>query len=433
MTTSQTPLITATRWRLALWYSLVTGILLVVFALGVYWYVQDTLVDRVDDTLNHVVEVLQGSLLRQPTLLQELGTVPPPPWDPALDEDHIDLEWFDLDGHLLWSTLNNPLGIPLQLNWLAQTVDLASGARVRQLTRPLQVGAEVLGYVRVSHPWFEVTKPVRQLAWELGIGTLGMVGVVGSLGWFLSGLAMAPVLESYQRLKQFTADASHELRNPIASMQTQVQVALQDPTLSEGERHIWEGIERQCQRLGRLVEDLLFLARQDHGGLLRKQCCPMDALVMDVVQSHQPLAAQQHLQLSLDISPSDTASAEAVFNVDGDYDQLQRLLTNLLSNAIHYTPPGGSVHVRVSHHPKGIAVQIQDTGIGIPETALPRLFDRFYRVDPTRRSGGSGLGLAIAHSIVTLHHGEIRVQSQPNQGSEFTVILPASRDPHCQT
>jgi len=428
---SPPPLISATRWRLAVWYSLVTAVLLVVFALGVYWYVRDTLVDRVDDTLNHVVEVLQGSLQRQPTLLQDLGTVPPPPWDPALDEDHIDLEWFDLDGHLLWSTLSMPLGIPLQLNWLAQTVDLASGASVRQVTRPLHLGVEVLGYVRVSHPWFEVSKPVRQLAWELGLGTLGMVAVVGSLGWFLSGLAMAPVLESYQRLRQFTADASHELRNPIASMQTQVQVVLQDPQLSEREQQLWQGIERQSQRLGRLVEDLLFLARQDHGGLVRRQCCPVDALVMDVVESHQGMAVQQQLHLSLDIR--DGGEPGAVFNVDGDYDQLQRLFTNLVSNAIHYTPPRGSIHVQVSHHAKGVAVQVQDTGIGIPETALPRLFDRFYRVDPARRPGGSGLGLAIAQSIVTLHHGEIRVHSQPNQGSEFTVILPLSRDPHCQT
>ncbi|MEN9245860.1 MAG: HAMP domain-containing sensor histidine kinase [Thermostichales cyanobacterium SRBZ-1_bins_19] len=421
---TSTPVIAATRRRLALWYSSVTAVLLLLFAIAIYWYVQATLVDRVDDTLNHVVEVLQGS----PNVIQDFGAA----WAGDLDEDHIDLEWFDPEGHLLWSTLSSPLGIPLRLHWAAETVDLPSGASVRQMTRPLMLGSELLGYVRVSHPWFEVTKPTQQLAWELGLGIVGMVMAVAAVGWWLSGVAMAPVLDSYQRLKQFTADASHELRNPIASMQTQVQVILQDPALGEGERQLWQGIERQAQRLGRLVEDLLFLARQDHRGLSSTQCCPVDAIVMDVVDNHQALAHQQQLQLSLEID-SGSATDEPVFNVDGDYDQLQRLFTNLISNAIQYTPPGGSIHVHISHHPKGIAVQVRDTGIGIPAAALPRLFDRFYRVDPTRRSQGSGLGLAIAHSIVQLHQGEILVESQPNHGSTFTVLLPRSRDPHCQT
>ncbi|GAB4212005.1 MAG: HAMP domain-containing sensor histidine kinase [Synechococcales cyanobacterium] len=417
--------VTATRWRLALWYSLVTAVLLLVFASGVYWYVRDTLVDRVDDTLNHVAEVLQGSLLRQPTMLAE----PPLRLDPGMiDEDHIDLEWFDAQGHLIWSTLTTPLGIPVQEHLLAETVDLASGTSVRQITRPLSLDQHLLGYVRVSHPWFEVTKPTRQLAWDLSLGTMGMVAAVGSVGWLLSGLAMAPMRDSYQRLKQFTADASHELRSPIASMQTQVQAVLQDPALDAEDQRLWQGIERQSQRLGQLVEDLLFLARQDNGVLPSKQCCPVDAVLIAAIEEQQPLATQRGLTLRFDIGDGDP-----LFNVDGDYNQLLRLFTNLIANAIQYTPEGGEVHVYLEHHAKGLQIQVRDTGIGIPESALPHVFDRFYRVDPARRhAGGSGLGLAIAQSIVRQHQGDIRVQSLPNQGTTFTVSLPSSRDPQCR-
>ena len=109
---------------------------------------------------------------------------------------------------------------------------------LRQVTQHIQVGRQSLGYLRVSHPWFEVTKPTRQLFFDLIWGTGLMVAAVGAIGWFLSGLAMEPVRESYQRLKQFTSDASHELRSPIAIIQTNVQVALADPDPDPGKSAI---------------------------------------------------------------------------------------------------------------------------------------------------------------------------------------------------
>ena len=124
------------------------------------------------------------------------------------------------------------------------------------MTEPIVINGKLLGYLRISHPWFEVTKPVKQLFLDLAIGTTLMVFVVLLCGWWLAGIAMEPVRESYQRLKQFTADASHELRNPIAVIQTNVQVALADPQ-PEFQRSQLEAIERITRRLGRLIEDLL--------------------------------------------------------------------------------------------------------------------------------------------------------------------------------
>jgi OmpR-family two-component system manganese-sensing sensor histidine kinase len=256
----------------------------------------------------------------------------------------------------------------------------------------------------------------------------GLVAVAG-IGWLLSGLAMAPVKDSYQRLRQFTADASHELRNPIAVIQTNVQVALADPDPSLQQDQL-QVIERLTRRLGRLVDDLLFLARQDSSlAPLKSEPIDLDYLLKEVIEEQQAIATDKALALSL--HPS---SNKEGYRMQGDRDQLSRLFTNLIGNAIQYTPATGKVEVTLQRlKPNGILqVQVKDTGIGVPAESLPRLFDRFYRVDPARSSTGSkttgsGLGLAIAKVIVENHHGQIQVESAPNQGTTFTVTLPSLR------
>ncbi len=476
----------ATRRRLAIWYTAITAVLLLLFASGVYLYVRSTLVERIDDTLNHVVEVVERSLVIEPvnsgtdTLRINVEASFRDNTD-TVEDDHIDLEWFSPTGELLWSTLSAPLNIPIHGNRTGETVRILkeeawgqSAVLLRQVTQRVEVGRQVLGYLRVSHPWFEVTKPSRQLIFDLALGTglmvrqlifdlaLGtglMVLSVGASGWFLSGKAMEPVGDSYQRLKQFTADASHELRNPITLIQTNVQVALADLELAEAEvttslhyRQQLKLVERLTQRLGRLVNDLLFLARQDSG--ISKDSfssCPMDALLMEVLEEQQLLATEKKINLCLDLVDSPTAetSPELLdhwFTFVGNWDQLVRLFTNLIGNALQYTPSDGVVNVelarlegsnRVSGLRYGSAqlqVKVSDTGIGIPAEALPRLFDRFYRVDPARAhttgnkvtdiSTGSGLGLAIAQAIVEHHQGQIQVESSLGKGTTFTVTLP---------
>jgi two-component system, OmpR family, manganese sensing sensor histidine kinase len=279
----------ATRRRLAIWYTTVTAVLLFLFAIGIYGYFRNTLIDRVDDTLHHVVEVVERSLAIEPLepKSQRQFRVN---WEASfrynaanLQEDgyaiadRIELEWFSPTGELLWSTLTEPLNIPLTSNRHGETVypinsdssNTYGTTALRQLTERVEIDRQVLGYLRVSHPWFEVTIPSRQLIWDLSWGTGLMLISVAASGWWLSGKAMEPVGESYQRLKQFTADASHELRSPIALIQTNVQVALEDPELvSPPYRQQLQTIERLTRRLGRLVDDLLFLARQDSGSHL---------------------------------------------------------------------------------------------------------------------------------------------------------------------
>lgn len=441
----------ATRRQLALWYTTITAVVLLVFASGVYLYVRSTLVERVDDTLNHVVEIVERSLVIEPAdqnsdrILTATGVIAPPlrvnveasfrDNTAAVEDDHIDLEWFGPDGTLRWSTLAAPFSVKVRPNPAGETVRLGDGQVMRQVTERVVRDHQVLGYLRVSHPWFEVTKPSRRLIWDLSLGSSAMVGVVALIGWFLSGIAMAPVRDSYQQLKQFTADASHELRNPIAVIQTNVQVALADPEpdLAEQQQQL-QVIERITRRLGRLVDDLLFLARQD-SGLVPFTHAPVDLaqLVSEVVEEQRAIAIAAAVSLNQKLEDTSLQPSLSPWLIKGDPDQLTRLLTNLVVNGVQYTPVGGTVSIRLSlgqlRNQPAIQMQVQDTGLGIPAEGVTQVFDRFYRVDPARsrasQDKGSGLGLAISKAIVHNHRGDIRLDSTPGQGTTVTVWLPA--------
>ena len=450
----------STRRRLAVWYTAVTAVLLLLFAIGVYFYVRTTLVDRIDDTLKHVVEVVDRSLVIQPlaetkgrygvnvdaSFSQNVNN---------LEDDRIDLEWFDPQQELLWSTFEQPIDYPLHLSRSGETVYLSDDRIVRQIVQKVALENRVLGYLRVSHPWFEVTKPIEQLTRDLIIGISLMIICVGGIGWFLSGIAIEPIQVSYSSLKQFTADASHELRNPIAIIQTNVQMALAypeaEPQLQQRQLQI---IERLTQKLGRLVNDLLFLARSDSGMVqLEWQPVPLDALLIDVIEEQRTAATQKGLFLSLHIvEPKITAAdlnEEDVFTMQGDWDYLSRLYTNLISNAIEHTDVSESseasvevelaliepaikpIRVRESGDRYELQVKVKDNGKGIPETALPHIFDRFYRGDPARSAQrqvdsptGAGLGLAIVKAIVENHRGNITVSSAIQQGTIFITTFP---------
>jgi two-component system, OmpR family, manganese sensing sensor histidine kinase len=416
-----------TRRRLALWYTAVTALLLLIIATGIYFYVRNTLVERVDDTLNHVVEVVGRSLIITPTTPPHVNVEASFPDNAiALEDDHIDIEWFSPAGDRLWSTLSDNLAIvPLHPSMFGETVQIqrtsAPPLILRQITQAMG-DRHLLGYLRVSEPWFEVTKPTRELVVDLGIGTVGMVAIVGAIGWLLSGLAMTPIRDSYQRLKQFTADASHELRNPVAVIQTNVQVALADPNPDpQQQQQSLQVIERLTRRLGRLVDDLLFLARQDSGIVqVRTEWIAIDDLLEEVLEEQGITAVEREIDLTMAVESKG-------LGILGDRDQISRLFTNLVDNALQYTPIQGKVHVELSkRNPAQILIKIIDTGAGIPEESIPQLFERFYRVDPARSksSGGTGLGLAIASSIVENHQGQIQVESKLGAGTVILVVLP---------
>jgi two-component system, OmpR family, sensor kinase len=303
---------------------------------------------------------------------------------------------------------------------------------------------------------------MRQTAWILsGVGgIILLLGLAG--GWCLASRAIKPVEEisstaskiaagdlsqrinvaeteselgqlasvlnaTFSRLdaafaqqQQFTSDAAHELRTPVSVMLTQTQTALKSERKAEEYRATVEACQRSAQRMRGLIESLLKLARLDAGQeTMRRAPFDLARMVGESVEHIRPLAANRGITIEENLE-----AAECV----ADVERLGQVVTNLLTNAVNYNRENGTIRVTTRREGSLIAIEISDTGIGIPPEHLPNVFKRFYRVDTARTTsqGRSGLGLAISKAIVEAHGGSIEVASEVNQGTTFTVRLPAS-------
>lgn len=226
-------------------------------------------------------------------------------------------------------------------------------------------------------------------------------------------------LREVDRMKsEFIATASHELRTPLTSVQMNILLLLEEAgSLSGPQRDLLESCRRECARLERLTHDLLDLSRID-AGQHAPQLLPiaLGEAVASAVEAVRPRAARQDLTLTIQSAPGlPPALADRL--------QIERVVINLLNNALRATPPGGAVRVTVQQREGDLSVAIADTGHGIPAEYLPQIFDRFVQV-PGRTAGGAGLGLAIAKRIVDAHGGHITVQSKPGRGTAFTFTVP---------
>jgi heavy metal sensor kinase len=319
-----------------------------------------------------------------------------------------------------------------------------------------QRGLTVLAGRDISEVWSEL--------WALA-GTIAMVAVAGvaaSLAgaWFLAGRALAPVQrinetarrmaegdlsariavgrtdtelgqvasalnlafdrlrDSVERQRRFTADASHELRTPVATMMAELEWALlRDRSPSDYQESL-ETCHRAGARMQSLIEGLLTLARADSGELpVRQVPVRLDALVDEAIDLLRPLAEQRQVALR---------AATSAQTIAGDPDRLRELLSNLLFNGVAYNRPNGVVMVDVRHAGAAVVLTIRDTGIGIDTDDLPRVFDRFYRGElaRAREPAGAGLGLALVHWIVAAHGGTVTCASEPGRWTEFVVRFP---------
>ncbi|MCS7271441.1 MAG: cell wall metabolism sensor histidine kinase WalK [Gemmataceae bacterium] len=232
-------------------------------------------------------------------------------------------------------------------------------------------------------------------------------------------------LRQAERLRQdFVANVSHELKTPLAviksSVETLVDGAAEEP---ESRQLFLQQIVREADRLEELIKDLLTLARIEGGHLrLEPQAIPLDRAISECLERHHPRAENKTLTL-VEKPPKDGPADVAVW---ADADALQQILDNLVDNAIKYTPNGGRITVRWSVAEDTVSFEVEDTGVGIPAADLPRVFERFYRVDKARSRavGGTGLGLAIVKHLVQAMKGQVRVSSSVGKGTTFRVTLP---------
>ncbi len=215
--------------------------------------------------------------------------------------------------------------------------------------------------------------------------------------------------------RRFVADASHELRTPLTTIRGNLGLLQRDPPIDpEDRRAALDDMVAETERMSRLVNDLLILARADAGRPLARQPVPLAPLLDDLCRQARLLAPAHRLDCG---DAGDLA-------VLGDRDALRQVLLILLDNAIKYTPPDGTIAVAATDADEGVAISVQDTGIGIARADLPHLFERFYRSDTARTGEGAGLGLAIARALTEGQDGAIAVESAEGAGSRFTVTLP---------
>jgi heavy metal sensor kinase len=458
------------RWRLTLWYGLVLAIGLAVFGVAVYVTMRHELLTRADEALgaelDEVSDDVQAAqdgtkLSRQlerrfarhegyEFQVSGVGGEPffqsdrlkprrfPVPLVPGalkhLDFESVALgtENVSLDslGHLrLMGRLipgpDGPLVVQAATSLASIDQELTELLTVLLLSGPLAlVCALGGGYVLARKALAPVDRMV-QTADQITAARLDRRIEVtktddelGRLARTLNGM-IARLERSFEEIRRFTADAAHELRTPIAVLRNEAEVALRLPREPEHYRAILEGQLEELERLSRLAERLLFLCRED-AGLVPRACRPVDLreVVEDVAEHMRVVAAEKRVTLQ--------AEGVAPCGIEGDEDQLRRLLFNLLDNAIKFTPASGTVRIETTCGDAEARIVVADSGIGIPPEHLPHVFQRFYRVDPAREPdmGGAGLGLSIARSIAEAHGGSIAVESTVGVGTRVILTLP---------
>jgi signal transduction histidine kinase len=409
----------AARWRLTLAFTVVLAVILLTAGIAIYLTTSSVLFARVDDDLEErAVRDLSefvggGGRGRGPggedfvphtkTTGGYFYAIVDTNGEPLLSSSNV-----DSDGLAPASTLTTALSDGKA--FASTTSSEGESLRVYVLAAQTQDGNDVLAQIgRSTEPEHSALSQLRTVLLAVFGGSVVPAGIAGFL---LSGRALRPIKDAMDSQQTFIADASHELRTPVAVVRTNAELlqrhlASRGGDAPAGDASAVEDILSESDRLAKMVDQMLTLAQADAGEMdLSRSAVPLDTLAEQVGRSLKALADARSISLN--------TSMNGRVEINGDPARLREMLVILTDNAIKYTDPGGKVDVTVSRTNKRATVEVTDTGHGIPAEALPHIFDRFYRIDKARSrdSGGTGLGLAIARQIVDAHGGTIRMESE---------------------
>ena len=419
------------RRNLACWFALSMGSILIVFA-GVVYYreVQDQL-QTFDQELyrkSKVLAVADNNQFYRGRWWVNLEDVPLLGRNRLLNSELVYARWYNPKGQLMQfvgatapGQLNVAPGFQTIKTDSKQTKATGSDKWLRQVTFTVLDNNFLIGYLQVATPLTPLQEKLAKTRLFLALGVPVTLGLIGLTGWLLGGLAMQPIRRAYEQLQRFTADASHELRAPLAAVLSNAQVGLMSPIADGTQQHQrLENIVEITKSMSALISNLLLLAR--HEGTL----APEGLKIIDLVNLVQPLVDEYSAQATAQSLSFMTDLQKPPVSLIADPDLLQQALRNLLNNAFKYTPSGGSVQLRLFTQLRRVIIQVKDDGIGIPDESVPHIFERFYRVDTvrSRQTGGFGLGLSIAQQIIQAHGGQITVKSVVGKGAAFQIELP---------
>ena len=455
------------RVRFAFWTAILLALALAAFGAFVYFDMAQTLSTSIDDSLRMSASQaiaainLENGQINFSDSIPESGSAAR-----ELGERGLTIRILDLQGHVIQSfgaysalpvdPATLAAAIRQEPTFLTVTAPLEQD-RVRFYTAPILESGHLVGVVQIGQSLSLLQETLERLLATLLVGVPSLALFAAVAGYFLAARALAPIDQitrtarrisaedlsarlslpptddevgrlaatfdgmlarlddSFQRERQFTSDAAHELRTPLAAMQTILSVVRAQRRTSEDYEQALEDLSEEALRLRSLVEALLRLARGESQSPALRETLDLSCLLPDVADSLRPLAEAKGLSLTCSVPKGLTVSA--------DVDSLIRLFVNLIDNAVKYTERG-SVSISGRANGAAVSVIVADTGIGIPAEHLPRIFDRFYRVDASRSTPGAGLGLTIAQEIARAHGGAVEVDSAAGKGSTFTVNLP---------
>ncbi|MDK2940530.1 MAG: hypothetical protein PWP56_43 [Acetobacterium sp.] len=249
---------------------------------------------------------------------------------------------------------------------------------------------------------------------------IGSIAVLVPISYFLAGKSLQPIKDTFEDQKKFIANASHELRTPLTVIQTNIEVLkLKEEEQIKDNMKWLNNIASEGETMAKLISELLLLAQAENQRLvIDKEVFDLSSMCQQMVGLMTELANEKEIELSENISPG--------IQYRGDEERLKQAVRILVDNAIKYTPMGGKVQLCLVQGKRHLVIEVKDTGIGLTEEDKAKVFSRFYRVDDARNreTGGVGLGLNIADYIVKKHSGRIKIDSIPNKGSTFSIVLP---------
>lgn len=450
------------RWRLQLWYGLLIAALLVAAGATAYHFARSVRLERIDDELVRLVFAVNATN-RRPAPPLAPGEPPRRPTRPAAAIGEVFTPALQERGfyYALWTrnntpftaSVNAPPGIP-------QPRDGAPELRWRGALREAFMGSNPGDVALVGRDLAPELAQLHALGWKIAAAGAGVLGVTLLIGSWLVTRALRPLRDigataqkiatgdlsqrintrdtdselgelaavlnsTFSRLDaafaqqaRFTADAAHELRTPVSVILMHAQNALADETLTAEQREPLEATQRAAQRMRRLIESLLRLARLDAGQEAREQAAlDVAEVTREGLELVAPLAETRRITIHAELGAAVSR---------GDREGFSQVVTNLLANAVHHNREGGEVHVVTRTEGGRVVLTVADNGPGIAPEHLPHVFERFYRADKARTAqlGRTGLGLAIAKAIVNAHGGEIAAESAPGKGATFVVRLP---------
>lgn len=445
------------RIRLIIWHSTVFAVSLIGFALVVWLGTRAAVSNDIDTWLRFQADGLARFIKEETHGTSEVAVIEEAREFSSGLPKGSGIQLFDQNGRLLLSKPDAVLGLVGK----QPATFVADESRLRAMSGGVTIGSQDYQFTLWrSLDSTEAALGDLRLVLILMVPAFLVVSVVG--GWLLSRRALRPIDEvteaarrislqdlssslpvprhgdelqrlceawnemlrrlddSARQLRQFTADASHELRTPVALIRTTAELTLRKERTPEQYQEALRGIQKDAEKLTELVRNLMDLARADAGqSRFSLDRLDLRELVYEIRSQAESITSQNNLNLAVHLPQNELP-------VIGDRAALRRLLLVLLENAIKFTPAPGKVSMRAEDIAGEVVLEVEDTGVGIPPEHLPRIFDRFYQADESRAGAGMGLGLSIAQWIVQGHNGRIEVQSRVGSGSVFRVFFPAA-------